>query len=114
MLIVEDSDDTRDVLQELFVMEGLQVLVADSVVDAREVAERQEIDILVADLRLPDGDGVEVAADLERRNPSLCTLFLSGTTPPPLAAGQRFLRKPARAAAILREVHGMLAARQSA
>ena len=114
VLIVEDSTDTRLVLEELFTMEGLCVLVADSVADAREVSKRQAIDILVADLHLPDGDGADVAADLERRNPSLRTLFLSGAAPPALTAGQRFLQKPARVAAILREVHGLLATGQPA
>ena len=110
VLIVEDADDARHVLQELFAMEGLHVLVADSAADAREVSQRQAIDILVADLHLPDGDGTGVAAELGRLNPSLRTLFLSGAAPPVLTAGQRFLQKPARVAAILREVHGLLAA----
>lgn len=114
VLIVEDSEDVRHVLEEVLAMEGLRVLVAAGAGDAREVARQQTIDVLVADLRLPDGHGGEVAADLEHRNPTLCTLFLSGDAPPALAARQRFLQKPARIAAILREVRGMLAARQSA
>ena len=114
VLIVEDSHDMCVVLQEMLAREGLHVLVAESAGDAREVARRQSIDILVADLHLPDGDGSAVAADLEQQNPSLRTLFLSGAEPPLLAARQRFLRKPARVAAILREVRGMLAAGQPA
>jgi len=64
---------------------------------------------LLSDLNLPDGSGGEVAAALQQIHPAMRSLFMSGASrPPPLGAGQAFLQKPVRIAAVLREIDDLL------
>lgn len=52
-------------------------IVADggSVAEAREIANRDDIDVLLLDVRLPDGNGLEILADVEdRRRPAILIL----------------------------------------
>lgn len=109
VLLVEDAPDTRYILTTLLEMEGLRVLPAASVAEALAAGVRaRRIDLLLADLRLPDGAGEEVASRLQPRHPEMRSLFLSGGAPPPLAAGQAYLRKPAGIDRILGEIRALL------
>jgi CheY-like chemotaxis protein len=109
VLLVEDSPDARYLLATLLEVNGLRVLSAASAQEALDAARQAgPIDILLSDLRLPDGDGTEVASSIEQIQPGIRSLFISGDAPPPLAPGQAFLRKPARIVAILREIRALV------
>lgn len=109
VLLVEDAPDAREMLRMLLEVHGLRVVVAASAAEALEAARRfSDIDLLVTDVRLPDGDGGVIASYLARTHPHMRSLFISGNEPPPLAPGQAFLRKPARIAAILGEINALL------
>lgn len=109
VLLVEDSPDARELLAALLEIHQFRVITAGSVVQALTAGLRMDrIDVLVADLGLPDGDGVQVARTLRRHHPYLRTLFISGSLPPPLVDGQAYLRKPAGIAAILIQIRGLL------
>jgi CheY-like chemotaxis protein len=109
VLLVEDSPDARYLLATLLEVNGLRVLSAASAQEALDAARRAgPIDILLSDLRLPDGDGTQVASSIEQIQPGIRSLFISGDPPPPLAPGQAFLRKPARIVAILREIRALV------
>ena len=60
VLLVEDHDDTRDVLSRLLQSFGCEVAVAASVRQAVELADRQDFDLLLSDIGLPDGSGHDV------------------------------------------------------
>jgi two-component system, sensor histidine kinase len=70
VLVVEDDDDTRTVLQFMLEAEGAQVEAASTGVGGVETAERARPAIVLCDIGLPDIDGLEVARRL-RRNPAL-------------------------------------------
>src|SRR5882762_1988497 len=65
-LIVDDDADVVDWLQEVARMEGFTVARAHSLRDARIELGRQRPDVLLTDLRLPDGEGIELARELEK------------------------------------------------
>ena len=110
VLLVEDSTDARELFACLLELNGLRVVGAASAAEALAAGQKQAaIDVLLADLHLPDGGGVEVAATLEQIHPAMRSLFMSGdSAAPPLGAGQAFIRKPAGIAAILREIDSLL------
>lgn len=80
LLLVEDNEEARMALRRALEWHGFRVRVARSAGDAeRNVRETPEaIDLLVADVVLPDRSGVELASALARRRPGLRVLFLSG------------------------------------
>src|SRR5277367_3060457 len=65
-LIVDDDADVVDWLQEVARMEGFTVARAHSLRDARIELGRQRPDVLLTDLRLPDGEGIELVRELEK------------------------------------------------
>jgi two-component system, NtrC family, response regulator AtoC len=65
-LIVDDDPDVVEWLQEVARMEGLTVARAHSLREARIELGRQRPDVLLTDLRLPDGEGIELARELDK------------------------------------------------
>ena len=62
-LIVDDDVDSASTLKALIVGEGLTVAVVHSLRDARRQIALQQPDIVLLDLQLPDGNGMDLLAD---------------------------------------------------
>ena len=60
VLLVEDHEDTRDLLGRLLKSFGCEVAAAGSVGEAVALAGRQQFDLLLSDIGLPDGSGLDV------------------------------------------------------
>jgi two-component system KDP operon response regulator KdpE len=67
VLIVEDNELVTGALRVLFEETGRRVSVAHSVAEAIASAESDPPDLLLLDLTLPDGDGLEVVRGLAQR-----------------------------------------------
>jgi DNA-binding NarL/FixJ family response regulator len=78
---VDDHPDFRDLMDVLLNGQSDMKLVAQagSLAEARTHATRFECDVAVLDLGLPDGDGVDLIADLRRADPDVRVLILSAT-----------------------------------
>ena len=64
VLLVEDNELARDALRLLLQVSGHRVSVAGSVAEALTVARHGRPDLLLVDLTLPDGDGLEIVREL--------------------------------------------------
>jgi two-component system, NtrC family, response regulator AtoC len=64
-LVVDDDLDSATSLRDLIAGERFTVAVAGSLRDARRQMALQQPDILLLDLRLPDGNGMDLLADPE-------------------------------------------------
>ena len=62
-LIVEDDADSAASLKDLIASQGLTVAVAHTLRDARRQIALQQPDIVLLDLRLPDGSGMDLFSD---------------------------------------------------
>jgi len=60
ILVVEDHDDTLRSMKLLLTRLGYEVLAAENMTDALRIAEEQHFDILLSDIGLPDGSGLEL------------------------------------------------------
>lgn len=67
ILLVDDHEDTNMVLKLLLQRKGYQVFTAHDVRSALEVAAANEFDVLVSDIGLPDGSGLELMRALLER-----------------------------------------------
>ena len=77
VLIVDDDANTREALAALAAQEGFTTAVAGSVAEARIQLVRQRPDVVMMDLRLPDGSGMDLFEDLEDRS-SIETILITG------------------------------------
>ena len=60
VLLVEDNDDSREMLAVLFAQFGLQITAVASAPEAMEALENERFDILISDIGMPDEDGYEL------------------------------------------------------
>jgi DNA-binding response OmpR family regulator len=81
VLIVEDHDDSREMLEHLLDRQGYAVSAAPSCGRARELAASAPFDMVICDIDLPDGDGVDLMREL-RRQYLMTTIALTGLTRP--------------------------------
>ncbi|GAB6141353.1 two-component system response regulator PilR [Methylosoma difficile] len=59
-LIVDDEPDIRELLEITLNRMGIQTLCAESVDQAKTLISQQSFDICLTDMRLPDGNGLEL------------------------------------------------------
>ena len=81
VMLVEDHPDFRDLMEVLLGSQSDIKLVAQagSLAEARNHAVRFDFDVAVLDLGLPDGNGVDLIADLRQANPDVGVLILSAS-----------------------------------
>jgi two-component system, cell cycle sensor histidine kinase and response regulator CckA len=118
LLVVEDEQGVRELLQELLESAGYKVLAADRPSVALRVAEAFSgpIHLLVSDVVMPEMTGPELARRLGERRPDTRVLFLSGYTSGVIAdkgylgGDEQFLQKPFTADALETKVREILEA----
>lgn len=64
ILIIEDDPNVRDLLSELLVRRKFIVLAAETLEVAKQMILKESFDLVMLDLRLPDGDGQTFLEDL--------------------------------------------------
>jgi len=77
VLVVEDDAALRFAVTRALSAQGFRVLEADSHLAARAAFSRRP-DVVVSDLRLPDGDAIELMASLKAVDPSVAFLIVTG------------------------------------
>jgi PAS domain S-box-containing protein len=69
VLIVEDHTDTGTVLRMMLERDGYLVQSASNMNDAMQFATTTQFDLLISDIGLPDGTGIELMEKLGERRP---------------------------------------------
>jgi two-component system response regulator DevR len=79
VLLVDDHEVVRDGIKALLASVDDVVVAAEagSVHEAVAVAERTQPDVVVMDVRLPDGSGIEATRDIRAQRPSTQVLMLT-------------------------------------
>jgi PAS domain S-box-containing protein len=116
VLIVEDEQPIRTLARTILERAGYRVLDASTVTEAEALFDREpgEIDLLVTDVTLPDGNGPAMFRRLFAKRPSLRVLYMSGYADETLvdqAADDPdggFLQKPFLADGLVRKVREAL------
>jgi len=67
ILLVEDHQNTREVMTRLLTRRGHSVKTADGVQAAFELAAVNAFDLIISDLGLPDGSGLDLMPELKSR-----------------------------------------------
>src|SRR5688500_15219190 len=78
VLIVEDHEDTRRVMTKLLTAFGCSVVAAPSIAQALELAGHDKFDLLIADIGLPDGSGVDLMRQIKPLQPDMRAVAVSG------------------------------------
>ena len=102
ILLVEDEPMVRKLVCRVLKKGGYTVLDTESITDALGICSRHQevIDLVVSDVVLPEGSGLELISTLRKRYPEIKVLLMSGyseATKPELAEAflnTDFIQKP--------------------
>ncbi len=116
ILVAEDEEGVRRVVQSFLEGKGYKVLEARDGLEAIETYEKHQgpIHLLVTDLVMPRMGGLELGQRLMRANPGLRVLYMSGYSDQAVASqgklepGTMFLQKPFSTDALAQSVRQLL------
>lgn len=78
ILLVEDHRDSAKVVAGLLGRDGHEVVIAATVADAIAEVHRQAFDLLISDVGLPDGSGIDLMMQIRGLSPGIVGICMSG------------------------------------
>lgn len=78
VLYAEDHKDSRDLVVITCQMSGIEVVTAETIVEAWQLAQSETFDLYLLDSRFPDGSGLELCRRLREYAPNAPILIYSG------------------------------------
>ena len=114
VVVAEDHDDSRSALTLLLKKSGYTVHAAATVAEGLALARHHGCDLLISDIGLPDGSGLELMRQVKVIHRHSRGIAVTGFTTPEevqacIDAGfERFLPKPVSFTALLTEMEGLL------
>ena len=78
ILYVEDNDYIRQSVAELLATAERRIVCVADGAGARAALREQNVNLLMTDINLPDGSGLDVAREALRQNPRLSVIVCSG------------------------------------
>ena len=77
VLVVDDEPDIRELLQLTLSRMGLEVTTAEDLGEARRALQSGEFSFCLTDMRLPDGNGLDLVEEISERYPNLPTAMIT-------------------------------------
>ena len=77
VLIIDDEEQLRKLLTRIISLEGFKIVEAGSLKMAMDQLSRQSVDVILCDVRLPDGNGVEFVRSVRTKYPSIEIILLT-------------------------------------
>ena len=69
ILLIDDEESLRKLLCRIIELEGFTVFQAGSLKAGWKIAERENVDVVLCDVKLPDGNGVDFVAPFKIKYP---------------------------------------------
>ncbi|MGA2881575.1 MAG: response regulator [Bryobacteraceae bacterium] len=79
ILVVDDEPDVRDWLVEILEGCGHRVFTAKDGLEAKQLAAREALDVLITDISMPNEEGLGVIRALRKTYPGLKIIAMSGS-----------------------------------
>jgi len=80
ILVVDDDPSVLAVVSRMLERGGYTAHVATSWEAVEEILEGEEVDLIVADLRMPEVSGAELIRRARLRRPQVAAIYMSGHT----------------------------------
>ena len=114
ILVVDDEAEVRALIREVLTLNGYTVIDTGDPIEARRIAERQPIHLLLTDVVMPIMNGIELAQRVETASPTTKVLLMSGyVTAAVKTSGRPLLSKPFQTGDLLAAVQQMLDSRSA-
>ncbi len=77
VLIIDDEEKIRTLLAKIISLEGFEVLQAGDAKKGLQKLETADIDVVICDVKLPDGSGVELSKTIKEKYPFIEIILLT-------------------------------------
>lgn len=77
ILIVDDEEKLRGLMSRVIRLEGFEVAEAGDIRTAWKKLDQTDVDVVLCDVKLPDGNGVEFARELKNKYPAIEVILLT-------------------------------------
>jgi two-component system response regulator PilR (NtrC family) len=77
VLVLDDEEVMREILQTLLEGEGYRVKLAENGEEGLALARREPIDVAVVDVMLPDMSGIDVLDELKKSDPEMVVVMIT-------------------------------------
>lgn len=114
LLLVDDDPSLLKLLGMRLTSEGFNVTTAESGQEALRLLNREQIDLVISDLRMDEMDGMALFAEIQKHQPGMPVIILTahGSIPDAVAATQQgvfsFLTKPVDRDALYKAIDAAL------
>ena len=78
ILIVDDERSILEVIKEMLSNQPYNIILADSYTEAKHTLEEKEISIVLTDLLLNDGSGIDVMTAAQKHHPNAKVILMTG------------------------------------
>ena len=116
ILLAEDDTSMREYLQRALQRVGYEVEAVGCGTEAMPLLEKEQFDLLLTDIVMPEMDGIELAQKASAIDPNIRVMFITGFAAVALNADStapkhaKVLSKPVHLRELVSEVTKMLAA----
>ena len=112
ILVVDDEEDVRDWLAEILGGCGHRVFTAKDGLEAKQLARRQSLDLMITDISMPNEEGLGIIRALRKAHPRLKIIAMSGAyaeslVDAKLLGANAALAKPFTAEMVLKCMRGL-------
>lgn len=119
ILLAEDDEAMRTYLARALVNAGFEVSTVDRGTDALPLLEKQQFDLLLSDIVMPEMDGIELAQRCAEISPRTRVMFITGFAAVSLRASReqphaKVLSKPFHLRDLVLEVERVFEDQQTA
>jgi two-component system response regulator PilR (NtrC family) len=77
VLVVDDERSMRELLSIVLRRDGYDVVVADNGKTAVDILNRERVDVLITDIRMPEMTGVDVLREAKRIDPGIISIVMT-------------------------------------
>ncbi|RFS24036.1 sigma-54-dependent Fis family transcriptional regulator [Chitinophaga silvatica] len=77
LLIIDDEEQLRKLLGRLLALEGYSIFEAGNIRSALKILEKEDIHVVLSDVKLPDGNGVALVEQIRSKYPATEIIVLT-------------------------------------
>ena len=78
LLVVDDEPSVLNLFRRTFEKQGARVVTAESLADGLAKFEKSKPDVIVLDVLLPDGSGLDLYQQIKDRDATIPVIFVTG------------------------------------
>ncbi len=78
ILIIDDDDQLLEILRKMLSQAGYEVLMASNGSDGIDLYRKEQPDVVITDVIMPEKDGAEVIFELQKEFPDIKIIAMSG------------------------------------